>query len=266
VIDIHTHLLPGVDDGSPTEVHSALVLARMADEGVRAVVCTPHLNASQADRAPLEEYHRLLLSLRAASPPAVTLHAGWEIMLDRFGVDLTPDALGLAGSRARLVEFPRRGLPVGAAEELLRLRACGVVPVVAHPERYHECAIETFRAWHELGAVLQCDAFALLTAGPLSSLARGMFAEGLIDIVASDNHGDRRSLSTARQWMEEIGAPDQAVLTMEENPHRLLSNQPLQPVSPFRFSVGMLDRLRSAIFGGRRSGSGGPVNPAETDD
>ena len=263
MIDIHTHLLPGVDDGSPTQAHSALVMARMAAEGVRAIVCTPHLNSSQADATSWGAHDQLLRNLRAAAPPALTLHAGWEIMLDRFGIDLTPVALSLGGSRARLVEFSRQGLPAGATEELLRLRATGVVPVVAHPERYHDCTLETLRIWHELGAVLQCDAFALIAAGASSSLARGMFSAGLIDIVASDNHGDRRSLATARQWMEEIGAADQAVLTTDENPRRLLDNRPLEPVAPFHFNVGMFDRLRSVLLGKRRGGTGGRVNQRE---
>ena len=65
MIDIHTHLLPGVDDGSPTLEHSASVLARLRGEGVRGLVCTPHLNASQAPEGPFEEYAVLLKELRA---------------------------------------------------------------------------------------------------------------------------------------------------------------------------------------------------------
>ena len=53
MIDLHTHLLPGVDDGSPTAAHSATVLRRMHDEGVRTVACTPHLRASEAWEAPV---------------------------------------------------------------------------------------------------------------------------------------------------------------------------------------------------------------------
>ena len=253
MIDIHTHLLPGVDDGSPNAEHSTMVLGRMAGEGVTTVVCTPHLNASQAAEAPFEAHAALLDDLRRRAPDGVQLLAGWEIMLDRFGVDLTAGYLALGGSRARLVEFSRRGLSPGATEELLRLRATGVVPVVAHPERYQGCTIDLLITWREIGAVLQGDAVALLGAGPMTELARTMLGEGLIDILASDNHGDRRSLSTARRWLEEIGAFDQARILTDSNARCLLEGRPLEAVAPVRLQTGVLDRLKSLLFARRRA-------------
>ena len=251
MIDIHTHLLPGVDDGSPTLEHSGVVIHRMAREGVATIVCTPHLDASEASNAPCDEHDQLLEALRTVSPPEMMLHSGWEIMLDRFGVDLTSPALALAGSTARLVEFSRRGLPAGATAELLRLRKSGVVPVVAHPERYDGCTLDTLRGWREVGAVLQADAIALIAGGPIAELARAMLSEGLMDILASDNHGDRRSLSTVRHWMEEIGARHQAALLTEENPRHLLENRTLEPVAPFKPDTGVFERLKAIIFGRR---------------
>jgi protein-tyrosine phosphatase len=251
VIDIHSHLLPGVDDGSPSAAHSAAVLERMHSEGVTEVVCTPHLNASDAIRAPVSLHHALLDNLRTLAPEGVRLHPGWEIMLDRPGVDLSAPDLALGQSNARLVEFPRRGLPPGSTEELLRLRAGGVIPVVAHPERYPGCSVEIVRTWRELGAVIQTDATALLGGGPMTDFARDMLAEGLVDMLASDNHGDRRSLAAARVWLDEIGATGQADLLTRENPRRLLGNEALAPVEPIAFRQGMLDRLRQRILGGR---------------
>ncbi len=251
MIDVHTHLLPGVDDGSPAAEHSAVVLARMARQGVTHVVCTPHLRASRAAEAPCEDHLRLLDTLRDLTGPSPVLFPGWEIMLDISAVDLSAPVLSLGGSQARLVEFPRGGLPMDATEQLLRLRMCGVVPVVAHPERYSGCTIDTLLAWRELGAVIQCDAFALLGAGPTTSFARRMLEHGLVDILASDNHGDRRSLSAANQWMEEIGAKEQGHLLTLENPQRLLADRPLMPVAPFRFENGVVARLKSLLFGRR---------------
>ena len=251
MIDVHTHLLPGVDDGSPAAEHSAVVLGRMARQGVTHVVCTPHLDASRAATAPCDDHLRLLDALRVLTGPCPVLLPGWEIMLDVAGVDLSAPMLSLGGSQARLVEFPRRRLPADATEQLLRLRMSGVTPVVAHPERYLGCTIETLHAWRELGAVIQCDAFALLGAGPTTSFARSMLEQGLVDILASDNHGDRRSLSGANQWMEEMGAKEQVHLLTLENPQRLLADRPLAPVAPVRFQEGVVARLRSLLFGRR---------------
>ena len=234
MIDIHTHLLPGVDDGSPNAPHSAIVLGRLQGEGVRVVVCTPHLNASQAAGAPFAAHSMLLDDLRARVPAGLELHPGFEIMLDSAEFDLSDPRLGLAGSRARLVEFPRRGLPPGATDLLLRIRSSGLIPVVAHPERYPGCTTGTIAAWRELGAVIQCDAIAVLGGGPMTDFAREMLASGQVDVLASDNHGDRRSLSAAAAWLLEIGAPEQAALLARDNPARLLSGSPLLPVPPSR--------------------------------
>lgn len=248
MIDIHTHLLPGVDDGSPTLEHSAMVLARLRSEGVRGLVCTPHLNASQAATAPFDAHGVLLGSLRAMVPADLVLYPGFEIMLDTPGANLTDDRLGLGGSKARLVEFPRRHLPPNATDELLRIRGDGLVPVVAHPERYRGATVETIDLWRELGAVIQCDAMALLGGGPMTEFARAMLAAGQVDILASDNHGDRRTLSVAWTWLSEIGGEAQARLMTSENPALLLAGAPLRAVAPVSMHRGVFDRLRQLLF------------------
>jgi protein-tyrosine phosphatase len=259
MIDIHTHLLPGVDDGSPNADHSVRVLERLHGEGVQELVCTPHLNASKAAAAPHERHAALLTQLRERVPPTLALHAGFEIMLDAREVDLTDNRLGLGGSRARLVEFPRRGLPEDATEQLLDVRSQGLVPVVAHPERYHGCTPETIAQWRELGAVIQCDAMALLGSGPMSDFARQMLEAGQVDILASDNHGDRRSLAMASLWLSEIGASSQSMTMTTDNPLLLLRGEPLRAVEPVSFQRGVFDRLRELIFGSRRAPAGPPA-------
>jgi protein-tyrosine phosphatase len=148
-----------------------------------------------------------------------------------------------------LVEFPRGGLPPGATAELVRLRDCGVVPVVAHPERYRGCTADLVREWRGLGAVIQTDAMMLLGTGPMTELARELLELGLIDCLASDNHGDGRTLATSRRWLEELDAAPQAALLTAANPARLLADQPVLPVAPVRLERGVLDRLRQIVFG-----------------
>lgn len=264
MIDIHTHLLPGVDDGSPNADHSVLVMNRMREEGVREIVCTPHLNASGALSAPFEAHAGLLEGLRGHAPADLTLYPGFEIMLDTDTFQLADPRLGLGGSRARLVEFPRRGLPADATEQLDRVRAQGLVPVVAHPERYAGCTTATVATWRALGAVMQCDAMALLGRGPMTDFALELLGAGQIDILASDNHGDRRSLATAVLWMTEIGAAPQASIMTTTNPRLLLADQPLQPVPPVSFHRGVFERLRELIFRPPRHASGQGSTPVRT--
>ena len=225
-----------------------MVIARMAQEGVRAIVCTPHLNASRVAAAPYEEHAILLTRLRRTAPEDVELFHGFEIMLDATDADLFDERLGLAGSHARLVEFPRRALPSDATGQLQRIKSQGLVPVVAHPERYHGFTTETIAAWRDIGAVIQCDAMALLGAGPMTDFAREMLGAGQVDILASDNHGDRRSLATTALWLTEIGAAQQAAILTTDNPAFLLNDRTLTPVPPVSFERGVFERLRELIF------------------
>jgi protein-tyrosine phosphatase len=248
MIDIHCHLLPGVDDGSPTVEVSVPVLQGFVAAGVRVVVCTPHLEASRAASAPYERYTEILESLRARAPVGLDLTLGWEIMLDIPGADLRSRRLGLGGSTAVLVEFSHHGVPP-AAEELFRQRMSGIVPVVAHAERYWGTTPERVEEWRGVGAVIQVDSAALRSHGRTQQVATELLRRGLVDVIASDNHGDSRSVATARTWLTEIGAEEQAQLLTETNASRLLANEPTVPVAPIEPRRGMLTRLR-ALFGG----------------
>ena len=247
MIDIHCHLLPGVDDGSPTLEASVPVLERFAEDGVTLVVCTPHLNASQIATAPYEKHLAILEQLRAVAPPEIELRLGWEIMLDAPGADLTSLNLTLGGSRALLVEFTRGGLPRGASAELRRISQSGRTAVLAHPERYYGCTLEAVREWREIGVVIQTDASVLMGRGVPGDLARAMLEQGLIDILASDNHGDHRSLKTTLAWLLERGGEEQVALLTKENAQLVLRDEDPIPVPPLK--PGMLGRMKR-LFGG----------------
>lgn len=245
MIDLHTHLLPGVDDGSPTLEHSAIVLERFAADGVSGVVCTPHLSASESEAAPIAEYAELRGQLQSLAPDGLTLYGGWEIMLDVPGRLQKSPGLSLGASQAMLVEWPRATVPEWGTAELSRLRGNGVVPLVAHVERYRGISLELVREWRALGAVVQTDATILVAGGDKCEFAKAMLRDGLVDVLASDNHGDRRTLGMARWWLNEIGAGEQAVLLTETNPRRLLDDEEMLPVDGIAFEHGMFDRLRT---------------------
>lgn len=251
MIDLHTHLLPGVDDGSPSKDVSIPILERFAADGVQVVVCTPHLDASRAAEAPHERHREILADLRAESPPSIDLRLGWEIMLDEPGVDLRDRRLGLGGSTAVLVEFPRMMIPPNAASELFRLRMSGVVPVLAHPERYWGCSVALVEQWRRSGGVIQMDVAGLFAAGPQAALASDLLERGLVDLFASDTHGDGRALLPARRWLQEQGADEHADLLTRRNAAHLLASEDTEPVPPFTRRRGALQRLKELLLGRR---------------
>ena len=138
-----------------------------------------------------------------------------------------------------------------SAPERDRICRSGVVPVVAHPERYFGCTLDTVRAWRDAGAVIQTDATMLLARGPMTALAKSLLGAGLVDCLASDNHGDRRSLSAARIWLEELGATEHAWMLTHGNASRLLTDQPTLPVPPLPLGRSVFRRLGELLFGRR---------------
>jgi protein-tyrosine phosphatase len=249
MIDIHTHLLPGVDDGSRSIEASLPILRQFGAGGVQTVVCTPHLDASRAARAPYEKHAAILEELRAAAPAVPELLLGWEIMLDVPGADLTSPQLGLGGSKAILVEFPRSMLPPNAAEELFRLRTSGVVPIVAHPERYIGCTPDMVEQWRRVGAVIQMDIAGVVGSRRGQELGPRLLERGLVDIFASDTHVDSRSLVPAREWVLEVATSEHAELLTRVNAERVLAGQEMIPVPPLTIRTGILARLKSMLLG-----------------
>jgi protein-tyrosine phosphatase len=252
VIDLHTHLLPGVDDGARDLAGAAAVLARLAADGVTVVACTPHLRTSALRRAPPRRHDAALAALQAAAPRGLTVVHGWEVMLDEPGVDLSDPALRLGGAPAVLVEFPRgAALPPNAGAELERICHGGLMPVVAHPERYAGCTLAELGRWRAAGAVTQGTAATLAAPGRRGDAARTLLAAGALDVLASDNHGDGRSLADARALLDAHGAGDVGALLTAENPARVLRGERPLPVPPLTVRVGVWARLaryvRSAV-------------------
>jgi protein-tyrosine phosphatase len=137
VIDLHSHLLPAVDDGSRSVEQSVKVLNEMARQGITDVCLTPHLQSGRAEAGPPSAHLRAFEALRAAAPAIPRLHRGAEVMLDRPVT--RPVALArnvtIAGTRYILVEFPRLVAHDTVTIALSQVVELGLVPVLAHPER-----------------------------------------------------------------------------------------------------------------------------------
>jgi protein-tyrosine phosphatase len=129
----------------------------------------------------------------------------------------------------------------------------GVVPVLAHPERYWGCTVEQVEEWRRVGAVIQMDAAGLLSSDRTAAVAAQLLERGLVDFLASDTHGDARALLPARRWLEELGAAEHAELLTRTNAARLLANEPMLPVAPLERRRGMLERLKELLLGRRAS-------------
>lgn len=252
MIDLHNHLLPGVDDGSRSIEQSLRVLDSFAGQGVTAVCLTPHLLASEAEPGQPARHEEAFARLRAAAAGAPVLHLGAEIMLDRP----LPAAVAehrrvtLNGTRFVLVEFTRMVTFQAASAALAHVVELGLTPVLAHPERYACCTPEVVRRWRSFGAVIQVDGTTLAGRRGRAQRAQALVSEGLADLLAADNHGDARSLAVPRDFLREHGGALQAQLLLEVNPAAILADGALQEVPPLALRPTLMARLRNILSEG----------------
>lgn len=191
MIDMHTHVLPGVDDGAKDEKMSSEMLARAKDAGVSAIVCTPHVYRPQD-----HEHNRLVVpaAREIAHAQGIRLFGGCEFnyrALIKTGIDQL-DAFCMAGTKCLLLEFSNDHLVPGWEPLLSDLVEAGYLPIIAHPERYSyvQRDIGVAEEMLELGCELQLDAGGLL-AGMFSAerkIARKMLSQGMVSYIASDAH------------------------------------------------------------------------------
>jgi protein-tyrosine phosphatase len=251
VIDLHSHLLPAVDDGSRSVAQSVTVMTAMAAQGVTDVCLTPHLRACQLAAAPPASHAEAFAALQAAAPALPRLHRGAEVMLDR-PLPVREDGarrFTLGGTRYLLVEFPRMVAYDTVTIALTRVVEAGLMPLLAHPERYACCSPEAVARWRDLGARMQVDATTLLSTQSRGQRARGLVAAGLADILAADNHGDDRLIATGRKFLEAQDGAQQAELLTVINPRAILADQPLVAVPPVEIRRTWMQRIRQLLEG-----------------
>jgi protein-tyrosine phosphatase len=196
VIDLHSHVLPGVDDGAATLADSVAMARAAAADGVTALAATPHVREDYPTRA--ETMERLVREVQDAIDDAgieLKLVRGGEIALDRLA-QLDSDELrrfGLGGNpRYVLIEFPYVGWPLGLQERLLSLTAQEFVPVIAHPERSREVQTDPARLEPLVreGCLVQVTAASLDGRLGRSSTecARVLIGARLAHLIGSDAH------------------------------------------------------------------------------
>ena len=251
MIDLHSHLLPGVDDGSRTVEQSVGVLRRMAERGITDVCLTPHLRAQEAANAPPARHDAAFAALRAEAPELPRLHRGAEVMLDR-PLPLDGDhmrRITLGGTRYLLVEFPRLVSADAVTNALIRVQEAGLTSVLAHPERYSCCSVENVAFWRGLGARMQVDATTLHSPQARGQRARQLVAAGLADILAGDNHGDERTVAGGADFLRAQDGTEHAELLTVQNPGAILRDEPLADVPPLTIRRTWMQRLRQLLGG-----------------
>lgn len=196
LVDLHSHVLPGLDDGAET-IEESIEIARAAErDGIRVLAATPHVREDYPTQA--ATMLSLVDEVQArldAEGVAVDLRPGGEIafgiLLDR-GLDELRQFCLAGNPQYLLIEAPYVGWPLGIAETFFRLRLAGVTPVLAHPERnpHVQDDPERLRSLVDSGALVQLTASSLdgRAGKGAARAARRLLEAQLVHLVASDAH------------------------------------------------------------------------------
>lgn len=239
VIDLHSHILPELDDGASSLAES-LDMARLAAEsGVTAMVATPHCADDRA-REVYSAWKMLKGALEEMEIP-VKLYLGMELYGTEDTLRLLKEgkAFTLNGSRYPLVEFDFHSDGELETRILRGLIRGGYRPVVAHPERYIflQQEPEILNDWSRMGCLFQVNRGSLL--GRFGRTARD-FSMALVDrgfafAVASDAHSVQYRtpwMADVKELLEEEFSWDAARYLLYQNPKSILNNADLPPVEP----------------------------------
>jgi protein-tyrosine phosphatase len=231
-IDLHSHVLGGLDDGAPDPTSSLAMLDALATLGVSEQCVTPHQKASQYlpawDR--VEATYDALVAVRKPHHP--TLRLGAENMWDDvFWQRVEQNAIpGYRGTRAFLVEIPPLLMPPRMADRLFELARTGRVPVLAHPERYVDLwdDVELARSLRRVCAfTIDLPALAGFHGRREAKQARFLVEKGLAAAVATDAHqvGDIQQAAQGLAWIDKKMGHATAVRLFEHAPKAILAGE-----------------------------------------
>jgi protein-tyrosine phosphatase len=235
VIDLHSHILPGLDDGSRTVEDARALAQRAAEDGVTAIAATPHVRSDYPTQP--DEMERGVLRLRedfvAQGIQVEVLHGG-EIDLESLGSldddDLRRFSLARSG-RYLLLEFPYSGWPAGLEETVYGLGLRGLTAVLAHPERNRAVQADPGRLGEavRLGALVQVTAASVDGRIGRSSqkAADRLLESGLAHVLASDAHTPEIREAGLADAAEAVGDDRLATFLTAEAPAAIVAGEPV---------------------------------------
>jgi protein-tyrosine phosphatase len=235
MIDIHSHILPGLDDGARSFEQAVEMVQLAAVNGTTDLVATPHSDLRYSYRP--EEIDGRLVELREAVGNVIQLYRGCDFHLHYENLQdalSNPTKYTINGKRYLLVEFDDRIILQNTAELLERLQIVGIIPIITHPERNPllRKRLDDLADWVASGALIQVTAQSFL--GRFGQAARQateeLMSRRLVHFVASDAHDLKHrspSLQASFQFVRRHYGSARAEALFVENPRATLKGTEL---------------------------------------
>jgi protein-tyrosine phosphatase len=239
VFDIHSHILPEVDDG-PKSWDTAVEMCRMAAaDGIKHIVATPHANDRYSyDRKHLQEI-LAELETKVEGSPQLSLGCDFHLSYDNLERVLEqPHTYTIGNTNYLLIELSNFSVPIQIADCFIRLGDRGLTPILTHPERNPilQQTPQRVLEWAEQGCLVQVTASALtgFWGERPEIIARWLLDRSAVHFLATDAHDTKRRvpiLSRGRDVAVEIVGAEYAHALVESNPAAVVAGTPI-PYSP----------------------------------
>ena len=238
MIDIHSHILPGLDDGSKS-LEESVAMARMAAEcGTTDIVASPHAN--QEYRFDPHVVDQKISEVQAAVGDVPQIHYGCDFHLTMENIEdslKAPQKYSIDHRGYLLVEFSDFHVPKNADEIFARMMQAGLRPIVTHPERNQliQKRLAELEAWAAQGVLMQVTAASFLGrfGKTAQRFAGTLLSGGLVHFIASDAHNTRSrspDMREARTYVERQYGVAAADRLFDENPKAVLAGVPISPL------------------------------------
>jgi protein-tyrosine phosphatase len=238
VIDIHSHILPGIDDGSKSLEESIAMVRMAAAAGTTDIVASPHANQEyQFDPVVV---HQKISEVQAAAGDVPRIHYGCDFHLTMENIEdalRAPEKYSIDHKGYLLVEFSDFLIPKTTQEIFGRMMSVGLRPIVTHPERNQllQKRFTELEAWVAQGALMQVTALSFLGrfGRTAKRFADEMMSHGIVHFIASDAHDTRwrtPDMREARRYVEKQYGMPVVERIFEENPRDVLAGVELSPL------------------------------------
>ncbi|HEY8930127.1 MAG TPA: CpsB/CapC family capsule biosynthesis tyrosine phosphatase [Mucilaginibacter sp.] len=197
-VDMHSHVLPGIDDGAQNPQESIVLIRKMMEVGIQKIIATPHIMVDYYRNTP-ETINNALATLKAELVKEninIEVQAAAEHYFDEtFEQRVDEDRLMIIGDNYVLFEFSFISKPVNTIPVIEKIKAKGYKPILAHPERYPYMDLEQYKVLHSWGVDFQLNTISLggYYGAGAKKIAEELIDNNLVEFISSDMHHPRHA-------------------------------------------------------------------------
>jgi protein-tyrosine phosphatase len=235
MIDIHSHILPGLDDGSKSWDMTVEMCRLAMEDGITHIVATPHADDAYAYNR--DRIQKLVAELETKVPGQLAFSVGCDFHLSFENIEdaiAHPRRYTIGFGQYLLVELSDYGIPPQVGDVLVRLRDAGMIPILTHPERNSilQRRPERILDWVDAGCLVQVTGSAVTGSWGETPqrIAMWLIEQDAVHVLASDAHDDRHRrpiLSEARQHVSQLFGAQVARSLVQDNPQAIINGKSL---------------------------------------